>query len=324
MSRPFDTPTATIPRDRWNRPLVTPPDGGKPVAYTRCTTFVDCLEDKYKLQQWQLRQCAIGLADRPDLLLSVSAHRDDKRALNQVCEKAMEAAASSAASMAGTARHVLCERVDRGHPLGIVPPDARRDIEAYQAATRDMKHVYIEQFSVRDSLKVGGTPDRVLEFNGKYYIGDIKTGSDITWGALKIAMQLAVYAHSTPYYPPGERQPYPFEIDKNEAIVIHLPAGEGRCELFFVDIAVGWEAVHVAGTVRNLRAYKNWYTPIQQGPQDTPPAAALATVDEQIAAASTVAELRAVWCKAIAAGAWTDANLAHAIERKAQLEKVAS
>lgn len=324
MSYAFDTPHATIPRDRWNRPLIVPPDGGKPKAYTRCTTFVDVLEDKYNLQRWQLRQCAIGLADRPDLLLSVSAHRDDKQALNQVCDKAMEAAQSSARSTTGTALHALCERVDRGQPLGIVPPSARADVEAYLAATRDMEHVYIEQFSVRDSLKVGGTPDRVVKFDGKYYIADIKTGSDITWGALKIAMQLAVYAHSVPYYPPGERKPYPFEVDKNEAIVIHLPAGERRCELSFVDIARGWEAAHVAATVRNFRAYKNWYVPIQRGPQGDPPAAALSTVDELITAASTVDELRAVWCKAIAAGNWTDANLAHARERKAELEKAAS
>lgn len=326
VGQPFDAPTVTIPRDRWNRPLVVPPDGGKPTAYTRCTTFVDCLEDKYNLQRWQLRQCAIGLADRPDLLLSVSAHRDDKHALNGIAEKAMEAAASSARSTTGTAVHALCERVDRGQPLGIVPPSARADVEAYQAETRDLEHVYIEQFSVRDSLKIGGTPDRVVKFDGKYYIADIKTGADISWGALKIAMQLSVYAHSVPYHAPGERRPYPFELDKDDAIVIHLPAGEARCELFFVDIAHGWEAVHVAATVRNFRAHKKWYTPINlgPGPQGDPSAAAPPTVDERIAAASTVGELRAVWSKAIAAGTWTDTNLAHAIERKAQLEKVAS
>lgn len=324
MTQPFDTPQVTIPRDRWNRPMIVPPDGGKPQAYTRCTTFVDCLEDKYNLQRWQLRQCAIGLANRPDLLLSVSAHRDDKQALNQVCEKAMEAAESSARSTMGTALHALCEQVDRGQPLGIVPPSARADVAAYLEATKDLEHVYIEQFSVRDSLKVGGTPDRVVRFDGEHYIADLKTGTDISWGALKIAMQLAVYAHATPYLAPGQREPYPFEINKDQAIVIHLPAGENRCELSFVDIAHGWEAVHVAATVRNFRAYKQWYTPIERGPQGDPPAAARSVVDDLIAAASTLDELRSVWSRAIAAGTWTDANLAHARERKAELEKVAS
>jgi hypothetical protein len=323
MSHPFDTPPATIPRDRWNRPLVTPPDGGKPVAYTRCTTFVDCLEDKFKLQQWQLRQCAIGLADRPDLLLSVSAHRHDKKALNQVCDRAMEAAASSAGSTTGTAVHALCERVDRGQPLGVVPASAKADVEAYQRETAFLEHIHIEQFTVQDDLRVGGTPDRVSRWSSDYYIADIKTGDSIMWGALKIAMQLAVYAHSVPYIPPGIRKGYDGWVDKDRAIVIHLPAGHADPHLYFVDIQAGWAAVQTAGEVRQWRARKDWYEPIQP-PHGDPPAAALSTVDERIAAASTVDELCAVWASASAAGTWTDANLAHARERKAELEKVAS
>lgn len=320
MPNHFDTPAATIPRDRWNRPLVTPVGGGKPQAYTRCTTYVDCLEDKYNLQKWQLRQCALGLADRPDLLLSVSAHRDDKAALNQVCDKAMEAAGTSARSTTGTALHALCERVDRGQPLGVVPASARADVEAYQAATQFLQHVHIEQFTVHDDLKIGGTPDRVVNWDDILYIADIKTGTDIGWGALKIAMQLAVYAHSVPYIPPGVRKGYDGWIDKDRAIVIHLPAGEQRCELFFVDLIAGWEAVQVATQVRELRAHKGWYTPIP-GPRREPPVAgALSTVDAQIDAARTVGELEQVWMDAIVAATWTDAHTAHAIERKAQLE----
>lgn len=316
----FDAPAATIPRDRWNRPLVTPVGGGKPQAYTRCTTYVDCLEDKYNLQKWQLRQCALGLADRPDLLLSVSAHRDDKQALNQVCDKAMEAAASSARSTTGTALHALCERVDRGQPLGVVPASARADVEAYQAATAFLEHVHIEQFTVNDELKIGGTPDRVVNWDDILYIADIKTGTDISWGALKIAMQLAVYAHSVPYIPPGVRKGYDGWIDQDRGVVIHLPAGERRCELFFVDLTAGWEAVQVATKVRQLRSRKDWYTPIP-GPRGEPPVAgALSTVDAQIDAARTVGELEQVWVAAIAASTWTQEHTAHAITRKAELE----
>jgi hypothetical protein len=325
MRPSFDPPAGTIPRDRWNRPLVTPPDGGKAVAYTRCTTFVDCLEDKYNLQQWQLRQCAIGLADRADLLMAVSAHRDDKKALNGITDKAMEAAASSAASTTGTAVHALCERVDRGQPLGIVPPQARRDVEAYQAATSFLEHIHIEQFTVCDDLKIGGTPDRVVRWGDEYYIADIKTGSSVTWGALKIAMQLAVYAHSIPYIPPGVRREYDGYVNLDKAIVIHLPAGEAKPQLYFVDIKAGWDAVQTASDVRTWRARKDWYEPIYV-PELPPPAAvaAVSTVDELITSAATVDELRHVWAKAIAAGTWTEANLAHAVERKAELERVAS
>src|SRR5689334_2925212 len=71
----FTTPAPQVPRDRWQRPLVVPPKGGKPVAYTRCTTFVGCLEDTFNLSRWQQRMVALGLNDRPDLLLAVAAHR---------------------------------------------------------------------------------------------------------------------------------------------------------------------------------------------------------------------------------------------------------
>lgn len=315
----FDPPRLHIPRDRWKRPLIVPPDGGKPKAYTRCTRYVDCLEDKYHLELWKLRMCALGLADRPDLLLSVSAHRDDKQALNGITEQAREAAESSAASNTGTAVHLLCERVDRGRPLGTVPDTARRDVAAYQRATAMFTNVYIEQFTVYDLLRIGGTPDRVVHWNGNYYIADIKTGADVEWGALKIAMQLSVYAHGVPYLPPGERHPYEFPVDQERAIVIHLPAGTGTCELHFVNIDLGWEAVQVAAQVRRFRSHRNWYEPISI-PDPRPPAdAALSPFETEIAAATTVHELYALWRPE-----WTEQQIAAARARKAEIERAAS
>lgn len=318
MSAAFDAPAAVIERDHWDRPLVVPPDGGKAVAYTRCTRYVEVLEDKYNLHQWELRQCSIGLADRPDLLLAVSAHRDDKKELNKITKKAKEAAKSSAASTTGTAVHALCERVDRGRPLGIVPASAKADVEAYQAATSFLEHLHIEQFTVQDDLRIGGTPDRVVRWGDNLYIADLKTGKDIELGGLKIAMQLAVYANSVPYFPPGIRKGYDGWVNKDEAIVIHLPAGQAKPKLYFVDIAAGWAAVSTASAVRNWRSRKDWYQPIE-APRSVPPAAALSAVEKQIAATSTVAELYAMWRPD-----WTDAEIQRARERKAELEKMAS
>lgn len=312
----FDTPGPAIPRDRWKRPLIVPPEGGKPKAYTRCTRFVDCLEDKYHLELWKLRMCAIGLADRPDLLLSVSAHRDDKNALNDITERAREAAESSAASTTGTAVHLLCERVDRGRPLGTVPDTARADVEAYQRATAAFENVYIEQFTVHDRLKIGGTPDRVVHWDDTHYIADLKTGADIEFGALKIAMQLAVYSRSVPYVAPGERRPYPFHVDQERAIVIHLPAGTATPALYFVDIDTGWKAVEVAAQVRGFRSRRNWYEPIVI-PDPRPPAdAALSSVEAMIDSATTVHELYSLWRPD-----WTEAEVEHARRRKTQLER---
>ena len=89
--------TADIRRDRFGRPLVVPPGGGPRVAYRRTTTFVGALEDTYALQQWKQRQVAIGLGQRPDLVLAAAAtDPEDKDRLNEIVEKATEHATASA------------------------------------------------------------------------------------------------------------------------------------------------------------------------------------------------------------------------------------
>lgn len=247
-----------VPRDRWQRPLVVPPEGGKPVPYTRCTTFVGALEDTYNLEKWKLRQAAIGFASRPDLVMAVQACSPaDKSAIDAHCQTALDVAASSAAANIGTALHKFTEAYDRNAgPLdGSVSTEVRLDIEAYAEATACLKMVGIEQFVVNDPLKVGGTFDRLVEYNGVRYIADIKTGT-LDYGMGKIAMQLAMYARSRTYNPTTYERT-DLDVDVYRAIVIHLPAGQGKCFLRWVDIATGWEGVHLAEQVREWRARKN-------------------------------------------------------------------
>jgi hypothetical protein len=256
MTDLFDAPTSPIPRDGWGRPKIVPATGGKAVAYTRCTTFVSALEDTYNLTRWKMRQVALGLADRADLLLSVSAHREDKKELDRVADAAMEAAQSSAAATTGTALHTLTELHDRGQKIGTLPPQGRADLDAYIAATAGLKYTAIEQFRVLDMLRIGGTADRIIDLGDRHVIGDVKTG-DITYGIGKICMQLAVYAHSTAYDPANGRTPDSKPMDLDRGLIIHLPSGAGTCELVWVDIAAGWEAVQLAAAVRAWRARKD-------------------------------------------------------------------
>ena len=252
------TPEPTIARDRWGRPLVIPPGGGKPIPYTRATTFIDVIDDKFQLQRWMQRMVALGLASRPDLLLSVSAHRDDKKQLDKICDDAREAANATAAATTGTALHALTELIDRGQDVPVLPANAKASLDAYAAATADLKATHIETFCVMDQLKVGGTPDRVVDVGGERYIADIKTGS-IEWGALKISMQLALYARSSTYdVATGGRGLH--GASTNRGIIIHLPSvtdpADAVCTLHWVDIETGWEAVKVAKQVRDVRQHK--------------------------------------------------------------------
>ena len=298
------SPELEIKRDRFDRPLVTPPGGGKPVAYTRCTTYVDAVDDKWNLQQWEKRMVATGLSMRPDLLLSVSAHHDDRDKMDRICTDAKEAAAASAKATIGTAVHKLTERIDRGLEVGIVPDAYLADLAAYTETTKDFKAVHIEKFCVLDSLKIGGTPDRVVSYEGKRFISDVKTG-DVTWGIGKIAAQLSVYARSHLYdVVTGERTVHGADLEWG--LIIHLPAGEGVCTPIWVNLVEGWSNVIVARDVRARRKlrFSDLTKPFAQGPVDD----ALVVVEqkalsipEQIAACTTADEVRSLWTPD-----WTD------------------
>lgn len=250
----FATVAPEVNRDRWGRPLVVPPGGGKPVAYTRATTLAETIDDRFNLEQWKCRQTAIGLADRPDLLLAVSAHRDDKAELNKIVDRAIEAAKSSAGATTGTALHALTELVDRGQELPVLPDSARTDLEAYRQAISRFRVHAIEQFVVLDDIKVAGTADRIVELNGKRYILDLKTGSTVDYSMGAIAQQLAVYSRGLAYdISTGERTPT--FVDQERAIVAHLPAGAGACSLYWVNIDHGWEAAQISLRVRAYRKH---------------------------------------------------------------------
>jgi len=298
-------PTPEIRRDRWGRPLVTPVGGGKPTAYTRCTTFVGTIEDTYNLAKWQQRMVALGLADRRDLQLAVAAHREDKAKLNGICESAIEAAKGSAAATTGTALHAITETYDRGNEVGPLPDDAQADLNAYIAATKGFKPIHIEQFMVQDPLKIGGTPDRISRYEGKTYVTDLKTGS-LDFGFLKIAAQLAVYARSRPYnVETGERME-PHGADLERGIVIHLPAGSATCTLYWVDLLIGWEVVQLCRRVREKRSLPAHavFSPVG-GPAAVPnPAPAPVPLAAQIFACASPDAVRALWRDN--ASAWTD------------------
>lgn len=302
-----------IPRDRWGRPLVVPPDGGKPVAYTRATTFVSACDDTYNLNQWAKRMVAIGLVDRPDLQLAIAAHRDDKGKLNHIVDEAMEAAKAHAAATTGTALHSLTEALDRGQDMPTYPDAYKADLEAYAAATKPLKMLpeYIERFLVYDPLRIGGTPDRIVELGGRRYIADLKTGS-VDYAIGKIAQQLAVYSRSVTYDHETHTRGHIDGVDQNTAIVIHLPAGTGTCELIEVDIAAGWEAVQLSAQVRAWRSRKGLHAPL-----DAVAVARRHRIEQNIAKATSPEELDQLYLDAPAA--WDDELIIAAAARKADL-----
>lgn len=67
----FAVPSALLERDRLGRPYVVGPDG-KRKAYTRTTTYIDCLEDTTMLEKWKLRVLLEGVVVNDDAVGSGS------------------------------------------------------------------------------------------------------------------------------------------------------------------------------------------------------------------------------------------------------------
>ena len=308
---------AEIPRDRWGRPMVMPPKGTKRVGYRRATTFVGCLDDTNGLMKWMSRQVAFGMGQRKDLVLAAAAADPaDKKKIGEIADKAAEHAkgVTGDAAETGTALHSLTERIDRGLPLGVVPQEYQADIEAYRAATANIEFTGIETFRVHDDWKVAGTADRIGVLNGRTMIMDIKTGS-IDYPH-KMAMQLAMYSRSVPYdIATDTRTTDPTKIDPNYGIIIHLPAGQGICNLYQIDIGVGWGACLIAKQVWDWRGRKGLTELIDpNAPLPVPP-----TWESLIANASTVDELRIIWRRAKESGQLTDKISIAAGERSKEI-----
>ena len=257
--------TESVRRDRWGRYLVVPPGGGKPVGYTRATTISKALDDTSSLMAWGERMTAIGMAQRPDLLAQVLDHVDDKTALNKLCERAKEQGGATVRRDLGTALHSILERAFTD-PTYTPPPANAGDVAAVLQVIEAHGYRPVagmhEQIVVSDARKVAGTFDLLLEKNGVTYITDIKTGSNVTYGALGFGVQLGLYATADNIYVQGaakdgsedQRLPMP-AVDQHQAIIIHVEPGSGQATLHLLHL--DRTLIDLAMAVRAARAQKD-------------------------------------------------------------------
>jgi len=262
---PIDAPD--VPRDRWGRPLIQPPDGGKPEPYVRVSTLAKSLDSKEGLMQWMQRMTAVGLGKRPDLAERAAiTDPSDKKALKEIVDGAMQAAESDKAANIGTTLHALTEQMDRG-TLDTIPPNHAADLDAYALATKPLKVVATEMFVVNDHLKAAGTLDRLVRLpGGPIVVADLKTGATEPKYPHGVMTQCAIYAHSWRYdIEKEQRLAYLPENDVSTTtgLLIHLPAGKAQCDLYLLDLDVGWQLAKTAKAVRDIYKTKpiQKYTP---------------------------------------------------------------
>lgn len=264
-----DIMTDRTRRDRWGRYLVLPPDGGKPVGYTRATTIAKTLDDTTALMAWGERMTAIGLARRPDILAQIDDNTDDTKLLNALCQKAKEAGGATIRRDLGTALHAILERswTDPDY----TPPAAHvNDVAAVHHALRthglSVMDGMTERVVVLDQHRIAGTFDlMVQDGTGRMFLADIKTGSTVKYGGLSFATQLSIYAHADALYTQGAaadgtddtRTDMP-AVDRDTAYLIHVEPGSGICTLH--QLRLNWQLVEMALTVRDLRKASDYLT----------------------------------------------------------------
>lgn len=254
-------------RDRWGRYILPDPATGEERPWTRATTFAASIADTYGLTKWKMRMVAKGVATRKDLYaLAASLPLDQKKQLDDLTEDAIEAAGGGTGANLGTALHAFTQQVDAGeHPE--IPEPWNHDIEAYvqtlRAAGVEPLPRYIERIVVTPQVGVAGTLDRIVSLDGGYFIADVKTSADLSYAWPEIAVQLALYAHAEAMWDGEDYEPFPVP-DRARAIVFHLPVGEARCDLYWVDITAGWEAAKLCASVREWRTRKDLATPFDQ------------------------------------------------------------
>jgi hypothetical protein len=242
---------------------IWPEGADKPKAYTRTTTHAGAIEDSRLLILHYGRQVAMAMAARPDYVeLVLATDPNDKAALNKLCEKAVEAVGGNVRSNRGTAAHGFMARVLTHDKNVIVPASMLPDIDAMKGCLEAHKLTVIpdliEVVLVCDELGVAGRCDLIcVTEDGELAVVDHKTGDGLEqYGALKTAMQLAIYAHATTIYDPITRTHKPMPLVRQDvAYALSRPLGSDRCVLIEVDIVAGWK--YAFELVPQVRAARN-------------------------------------------------------------------
>lgn len=314
--------------DRWQRYLLPDPVTGEQKAWTRVSTIARAMSDEYHLTRWKMRMVAKGTALRPDLHAGAAAAdpEEDKSDLNSIAQQAMDAAQGRAGANLGTALHTFTRRLDAGEsPAALncpAPYDADLNAYATLMRTAGLRIEQSERVVILPELGIAGRFDRIVaQPSGDAKAAplatlDLKTGKDLSYGWLEIAIQQALYAHAALMWVPATNsyEPMP-EVDQHRGLVLHLPVGKAAPQLYAVDLIKGWAAAQLALSVRAARKAADSMAWLVE-PQN-PVAVALHNVSR----AADQQELARLWEDLNRRGLWTQEVNAAAAQRWEQIQQ---
>ena len=317
--------------------------GMKTGAFTRASTFAKSISDTYKLSQWQQRLVMKGMVMAPEIsdeVTTLDVDRDKDR-MNQLAEQLKIKAGSKDKASLGTKVHAMTEDVDTAvDPESLHFPDPfADDIEAYVAAMAKSGYravpEYVEKIVLDLKLGIAGKFDRILrmpepcpECGRMWRIGDLKTGRDLSYGWIEIAVQLGIYANADLIFDTRVKsfQLMP-EVCHCKAIVMHLPVGKARCTIYEINIDAGYKiGAQLCYQVRHWRKFRDLAREIvvadliRKVNQDTDNFALAPTWFDQVKVATSIGELSRIWDEAVEAGQWSKELADFAIARGRDIE----
>lgn len=247
---------ADVPRNHWGQGEIT--IGGKVRALPRVSTLAGQLDNKGGLIRWAqanaVRGMALSRALRDRAIVAVTA--SDEKELGTIVAEAETRGGSTDAADRGTALHSVVM------PALVTGTDPQLDDDSMMAsimaarkalAEAELVAVLAEQFGVNVEEGYCGTYDLLVrhEPTGRHYVLDVKTSAKLNDRNYphKVAIQLACYSRAERWCPYRGLLRSP-EIDQERAFLLSLPLDAGAAYLDPVDIATGWEGLHLALAVR--------------------------------------------------------------------------
>lgn len=270
-----------ITYDGWGRYRLPHPDTGKEVGITRVTTVAGALEDQFNLKMWDRRKMLEGLViDRGPLVLAAQVFKDygwdpqsreAKDKLDDIAKHILDIADSNAGAKTGTLLHSITEDHNQGEFIRAGQRAAKAGVSGNMLAYVDalaryeieVLPRYMERVVFIRELNAVGRLDNLTTEMGQplMRVFDLKSQKSMDWGALKIAIQLAMYANAEAMFNEDtwtwEEMP---PVDKEIATVCWLPVlkdqEEKLCQLYDVDLEWGWKWAKASVKVRTARKNK--------------------------------------------------------------------
>ncbi|MEV0237605.1 hypothetical protein [Nonomuraea sp. NPDC050786] len=263
--------------DGWGRYKLPDPDSGKLRSWTRVTTLAGTLEDTYNLERWGNRKVLEGIVQDRGLVSQAAEvfkeygwdpqDSEAKKRLNTIVTSAQHVAGSKKGADLGTQLHELTEKLNQGDPALFVPAELVPNLRMYEATLQaegiTILPQYLERIVCIPEFNAVGRMDNISQETAAQVLRvfDLKTQKTMDFGALKIAIQLALYANASAMF---NEDTWAWEdmpaLDKSLATVCWLPVLEGQedkvCHLYDVDLEWGWRWAKASFQTRKARGAK--------------------------------------------------------------------